>query len=58
MKIRDDKIKALDLLGRHLGMFIDRQEITGANGDPLFGSKPLTKDELQRLKEEIREMIE
>ena len=24
-----DKIKALDLLGRHLGMFVDKQEITG-----------------------------
>jgi phage terminase small subunit len=27
-----DKIKALELLGKHLGMFIDRHEVTGKNG--------------------------
>ncbi|MEW6045000.1 MAG: terminase small subunit [Bacillota bacterium] len=30
-----DKLKALELLGKHLGMFVDRQEITGPNGGPL-----------------------
>lgn len=27
-----DKLKALELLGRHLGMFVDRREITGKGG--------------------------
>lgn len=27
-----DKIRALELLGKHLGMFLDKKEITGANG--------------------------
>lgn len=31
-----DKIKALELLGKHLGMFRDRVEVTGANGKDLF----------------------
>ncbi len=30
-----DKLKALELLGRHLGMFVDRKELTGAGGAPL-----------------------
>jgi len=30
-----DKMAALDKLGRYRGMFVDRQEITGANGGPL-----------------------
>ncbi|OIJ22013.1 hypothetical protein BKP45_04875 [Anaerobacillus alkalidiazotrophicus] len=29
---RNDQLKALELLSRHLGMLIDRKEITGANG--------------------------
>jgi phage terminase small subunit len=31
-----DKKTALDSLGKHLGMFIDKQEITGKNGNPLM----------------------
>ncbi|MCC3246689.1 terminase small subunit [Methylocystis sp. WRRC1] len=27
--------KALELIGRHLGMFIERHELTGANGGPV-----------------------
>lgn len=30
-----DKLKALELLGKHLGMFVDKQEISGPNGGPL-----------------------
>jgi phage terminase small subunit len=30
--------KALELLGRHLGMFIDRKEHTGKDGSPLFSN--------------------
>ena len=29
---RYDKLKALDLLGRHLGMFVEKREITGRDG--------------------------
>lgn len=31
-----DKMKALDMLGRHLGMFKDKVELTGSDGKPLF----------------------
>lgn len=30
-----DKVKALELLGKHLGMFKDKVEITGKNGGPV-----------------------
>jgi phage terminase small subunit len=30
-----DKVKALELLGRHLGMFVDKKEITGRDGAPM-----------------------
>ena len=30
-----DKLRGLELLARHLGMFIERQEITGKDGGPL-----------------------
>jgi len=30
-----DKVKALDLLGKHLGMFTDKKEITGPGGAPI-----------------------
>jgi phage terminase small subunit len=32
---RYDKLKALELLGRHLGMFIDKKELSGPGGLPL-----------------------
>lgn len=31
-----DKVSALEKLGKHLGMFVDRHELTGANGAPLL----------------------
>lgn len=30
-----DKLKALEMLGRHLKMFVDKQEITGKDGGPI-----------------------
>ncbi|WP_274433885.1 terminase small subunit [Alicyclobacillus sp. ALC3] len=30
-----DKLKALELLGKHLGMFVDRREVTGKDGGPI-----------------------
>lgn len=30
-----DKMQALQLLGKHLGMFVERHEHTGANGEPI-----------------------
>lgn len=27
--------KSLELLGKHLGLFVERREVTGSNGDPL-----------------------
>ena len=30
-----DKLRGLEMLARHLGMFIERQEITGKDGGPL-----------------------
>jgi phage terminase small subunit len=31
----NDKLKALELLGRHLGMFKEKVEVTGRDGEPL-----------------------
>lgn len=45
-----DKLTALVNLGKHLGLFIDRHELTGKNGGPLqheTKKKALTKDELR-----------
>ncbi len=30
-----DKVKALELLGKHVGMFTDKMQLTGADGGPL-----------------------
>lgn len=30
-----DKVKALDSLGKHLGMFVDRKELSGPGGQPV-----------------------
>lgn len=42
----NDKVKALELLGRHLGMFNDKLELSGAVSNPFAG---LSIEELQRL---------
>ena len=30
------RVSAINLLGKHLGMFVDRKELTGADGSPLM----------------------
>lgn len=41
-----DKIRALELLGKHLGMFTDKVEVTGEVNNPMAG---LTTEELKKL---------
>lgn len=43
-----DKLKALELLGRHLGMFTDKLEVAGKDGGPI-DIKSLTDEELERI---------
>lgn len=54
-----DKKGALELLGKHLGLFPTRVELTGRNGGPVDVVEHLSDDELQReigrLKAEIAE---
>lgn len=42
-----DKIRALDSLAKHLGMFIERAEITGAGGGPIQIAAGMTDEQLQ-----------
>lgn len=46
-----DKVKALELLGKHLGLFIERKEITGKNGGPIQmqSMEVLSDEELARI---------
>lgn len=46
-----DKIKALELLGKHLGMFIDRKEITGKDGGPIQLEAMTAEQREQRIRE-------
>lgn len=41
-----DKVKALELLGKHLGMFNDKVEVSGEINNPMSG---LTTEELKKL---------
>ena len=41
-----DKIRALELLGKHLGMFTDKVEVSGEVNNPMAG---LTTEELKKL---------
>jgi phage terminase small subunit len=43
-----DKVKALELLGRHLALFTDKTEMSGPGGGPIEtrGVRELTRDEL------------
>ena len=43
-----DKLAAIDKLGKHFGMFIERREVTGANGKDLIPA-PMEDLELARL---------
>ena len=44
-----DKKGALDSIGKHLGMFVDRQEITGKDGEKLFDFTAFDSSELESL---------
>ncbi len=46
-----DKIKALELLGKHLGMFIERKEITGKDGGPIQLEAMTAEQREQRIQE-------
>lgn len=46
IEVKLDKIKALELLGRHLGMFNDKLELSGAVANPYAN---LTEAELKKL---------
>jgi len=46
-----DKLKALELLGKHLGMFVDRKEITGKDGGPIQLEAMTTDQREQRIRE-------
>jgi phage terminase small subunit len=60
---RFDKLKALELLGKHLGMFVERKEISGPNGGAVKAEvtdgltvdqidlSGLSDDELQKFEE-------
>ncbi|KLU66318.1 terminase small subunit [Desulfosporosinus acididurans] len=48
-----DKNKALELLGKHLGMFIERKELTGKDGGPIQLEAMTTEQREQRIKELI-----
>ena len=45
-----DKIGALDSIGKHLGMFIERKEVTGPNGGPIEISSMNDNDRLAFIK--------
>lgn len=44
----NDKVRALELLGKHLGMFIDRMEMTGQGGGPVR-LQAMTDEELEEI---------
>lgn len=53
-----DKTKGLDLLGRHLRLFVDRTEVTGSDGGPLAVTDAVTKEVLEHLKKLAAEVPE
>jgi phage terminase small subunit len=44
-----DKKGALDSIGKHIGMFVDRHEVTGATGEKLFDFSSFPSGELESL---------
>ena len=44
-----DKVRALELLGKHLGMFQDKVEVSGEVNNPMAG---LTTEDLKKLIED------
>lgn len=53
-----DKLRGLELLARHLGMFIDRTEITGKDGGPLAIEEQKAKEEADSFLAELRALQE
>lgn len=51
-----DKIRALEILARHKGMFIDRTEITGKDGDAIRIEQQKTEEEARDFANMIRMM--
>ena len=51
-----DKVKALELLGRHVGMFTDKMEVTGKNGGPLAHAN-VTPAELAEAVRSVRDQF-
>lgn len=49
-----DKVKALELLGKHIGMFTDKVEVTGKNGGPLQ-QQTVTPDQVAAEVRRVRE---
>jgi phage terminase small subunit len=47
-----DSTRALELIGKHHGLFVERHEITGKDGGPI--EHTITPDELARAAEETR----
>lgn len=55
--VRDsDKIRATELLMKHLGMFIDRTEITGKDGEAIRIEKQRVEEEAASFADTIRRM--
>lgn len=55
--VRDgDKLRALELLARHLGMFIERTEISGKDGEAIRIEQQKTKEEADDFINTIRRM--
>ena len=46
-----DKVRALELLGKHLGMFVDRKEVTGKDGGPIQLEAMTTEQRERRIQE-------
>jgi len=51
-----DKVRNLELLGRHLGMFKDRIEHTGKNGGPIQ-TVSVSKDEFREIARELLDEV-
>lgn len=49
-----DQQKALELIGKAHGLFVDRQEITGANGGPIEHKRVDLNDILDALPDDFR----
>jgi phage terminase small subunit len=55
--VRDgDKLRALELLARHLGMFIDRTEITGKDGEAIRIENQKVAEEAEGFLNQVRRM--